>query len=285
MAFSFLVTLREGVEMALIVAILLGYLRSIGQQKHFREVWIGVGVAAVICLVVAVVLELASKEMDKATLEAFEGFTMLFAVVILTGMSFWMQRTARSMSAGLKAHMDRALSGGSLAAVVLLASSSVGREGLETTLFLFAGSSTAGSGAGFIFGGLLGFAVAAAIGAAIYHGGRWFPMKRFLQVSSIAVLILAAGLLSNSINALFGSGLLSNVGSRPWDTDGIISITSDLGKFLKTLFGYDSAPSMLQIVAYWSYLVLTIGAYVLVPVISKACGARDNPARKNPHPA
>ena len=272
MAFSFLVTLREGVEMALIVAILLGYLRSIGQKQHFREVWIGVGVAAAICVVVGAALELSSREMDKATLEAFEGFTMLFAVAILTGMSFWMQRTARTMSGELKAHMNTALNGGSLAAIVLLAATSVGREGLETTLFLFAGSSTAGSGAGFIIGGVLGFAVAAAIGFVIYHGGRWFPMKRFLQVSSIVVLIMAAGLLSNAINSLFGAGILTNIGERPWDTDNILSITSDLGKFLKTLVGYDSAPSMLQIVLYWGYLAITLGAYIAIPLLGRHGG-------------
>lgn len=270
MAFSFMVTLREGVEMALIVAILLGYLRSIGQRKHFREVWLGVAVAAVVCVAVGAGLELASREMDKQTLEAFEGFTMIFAVVILTGMSFWMQRTARSMSSGLRSHLDTALSGGSLAAVVLLAASSVGREGLETTLFLFAGSSTAGSGFDFIVGGVLGFGVAALVGLLIYHGARWFPIKRFLQVSSILLLIMAAGLLSNSVNELFGAGIITNLGDRPWDTDGIVSITSDLGKFLKALLGYDSAPSMLQIVLYWGYLIVAIGTYVALPLIQRS---------------
>ena len=267
-AFSFLVALREGVEMALIVAILLSYLRSIGQKQHFKEIWAGVVVAGAICLAVGVTLELASAEMDKKTLEAFEGFTMIIAVVLLTGMSFWMQKTARGMSAGLRSHVDSALSGGSVAALVLLAASSVGREGLETTLFLFAGSSTASSGFDFILGGLLGFVIAAGVGLVIYHGARWFPIRRFLQVSSVLVLIMAAGLLSNSISALYGAGILTNIGDRPWDTDNIISITSDLGKFLKTLAGYDSAPSMLQLVLYWGYLVLALGAYLLIPFLS-----------------
>ena len=265
MAFSFLVTLREGVEMALIVAILLGYLRNIGQRRHFREIWFGVAVAGTICIGIGVGLELASKELDKRVVEAFEGFAMIFAVIVLTGMAFWMKRQANGISAELRAHVDSALSHGSVTALVLLAATSVGREGLETVLFLFAGSSTTGSGFDFILGGALGFAVAAVIGGAIYHGSRWFPMRLFFQVSGVLVLTLAAGLLANSVVKLYEAAIITDLGDRPWDTDHLVAMTSTLGKFLNTLLGYDSAPSLLQIGLYWSYLLLAIGAFLLLP--------------------
>lgn len=270
MAFSFLVTLREGVEMALIVAILLGYLRSIGQRRHFREVWAGVGVAAAVCIAIGAGLELASQELDKRVVEAFEGFTMIFAVVVLTGMAFWMKRQAAGISAELRAHLDSALNKGSVAAVVLLAASSVGREGLETTLFLFAGSSTGASGPNFVLGGIFGFAIAAVIGVAIYHGSTRIPLKPFFLASGIVVIVLAAGLLSNSVAKLHEAALLTDIGARPWDTDTTISITSTEGKFLNTLVGYDSAPSSVQIGLYWTYLLGVGSAFVLLPAGRRA---------------
>ena len=266
MGFSFLVTLREGVEMALIIAILLGYLRSIDQRQHFRAVWMGVGVAATICIAIGVGLELASRELDKRIVEAFEGFAMIFAVIVLTGMAFWMKRQARGISSELRAHVDQALNRGSMAALVLLAATSVGREGLETVLFLFAGSSTGDSGADFLLGGVLGFGVAAVIGVVIYAGAARFPLKLFFQVSGVVILVMAAGLLANSVVKLYEAAIITDLGSRPWDTEGLISITSDLGKFLNTLLGYDSAPSTLQIGLYWSYLVFALGAFLFLPL-------------------
>ncbi len=265
MAFSFLVTLREGVEMALIVAILLGYLRNIGQRRHFKEIWAGVALAAVVCIAIGAALQLASTELDKRVVEAFEGFTMIFAVVVLTGMALWMRRQAAGVSAELRAQVDQALNRGSVTAMVLLAASSIGREGLETTLFLFAGS-TNSSGAPFILGGVLGFSVAAIIGVGIYHGSSRLPLKQFFTFSGVAIIVIAAGLLANSVVKLYEAALITNLGDRPWDTDHLLSITSNTGKFLNTLLGYDSAPSMLQIVLYWGYLVIALGLFLFMPI-------------------
>lgn len=269
MAFSFLVTLREGVEMALIVAILLGYLRSIGQRHHFRDVWIGVGVAAAICVAIGIALEVASRELDGRIVEGFEGFTMIFAVVLLTGMAFWMKAQARGISADLRAHVDSALNTGSMTAIVLLAASSVGREGLETTLFLFAGSTTGGSGLQFVLGGLLGFGLAAIIGVGIYHGSSRIPLKTFFNVSGVAVIVLAAGLIANSVVKLYEAAIITNLGPHFWDSDRIVSMTSNFGQFLSTLFGYDAAPTLLQIVLYWSYLLIVGGLFLFLPIRSK----------------
>lgn len=267
MFFSFFVTAREGLEMALIVAILLGYLRSIDQKEHFRDIWYGVGAAAALSIAFGAGLELASRELDGRILEAFEGFTMLFAVVVLTWMLFWMRRQSAGLSGDLKHQVDHALSRGSVAALILLAFSSVGREGFETALFLFAGSANHGSDAAFALGGILGFALAAVAGAVIYYGAARLPLRQFFLASGVVLMILAAGLIANAVAELHEATILSNVGSRPWDTETTISMTSDMGKFLHTLFGYDSAPAMLQIVLYWGYLVAVLGAYFVLPKI------------------
>ena len=178
--------------------------------------------------------------------------------------------------AELRAHVDTALTRGSVAALVFLAASSVGREGLETTLFLFAGSSTGGSGLQFVFGGFLGFAAAAAVGVGIYHGSSRIPLKPFFTASGIAVIVLAAGLLANSVVKLYSAAIITNLGDRPWDSDKVISMTSNFGKFLGTFLGYDSAPSLLQIGLYWSYVLIVGAAFLFLPVRRKPARVRQS---------
>ena len=169
--------------MALIVTILLGYLRSVGQKQHFREIWIGVLAAATLSIVVGAGLKVASQELDGRVREGFEGFTMLFAVAVLTWMLFWMKRQSAGISRDLRDRVDTALSTGSVTALSLLAFSAVGREGLETALFLFAGSTSHGSDVEFLIGGILGFGIAAAVGVVLYYGARGLPIKHFFNVS------------------------------------------------------------------------------------------------------
>jgi high-affinity iron transporter len=265
MLFSLLVTAREGIEIALIVTILLGYLRRVDQKRHFREIWYGVAAAAALSLAVGVGLEIASSELDGRILEAFEGFTMLFAVCVLTWMLFWMKRHSSGISSELKHQIDVALSRGSMAALALLAFASVGREGIETTLFLFAGSTNESSDALFVLGGVLGFGIATVAGVVLYYGSARLPLKQFFFGSAVVLIVLAAGLLANALADLHEATVISDLGFRPWDTESFISMTSTLGKFLHTVLGYDSAPAISQIVLYWAYLVVVLAAYLLWP--------------------
>ncbi len=274
MLFSFIVTLREGLEIAFVLAILFGYLRGIGRREHFRELWMGAGVAALACVGIGVVLTVASRELEGRVVEAFEGFTMLFAVGVLTWMVFWMKAQSVGISHELRERVDRAIGTGSVLALALLAFSAVGREGLETTLFLFAGSTAADSGPGFVAGGLAGFALAAAAGIALYYGSHRLPLRAFFTISAIVVIVLAAGLLSTAVAELKEAGILTNLGVRPWDVDALVSMTSTTGKFLHALLGYDSAPTLVQIILYWTYLSGSLLFY-LMPV----------PRRRNPVPS
>ena len=269
MTFSFLVTAREGLEMALIVAILLGYLRNIHQKEHFKEIWYGVAAAAGLSIAFAGGLELASRELDGRVLEVFEAATMLLAVAVLTWMLFWMKMQSAGISSELKGRIDVALSSGSVLALSLLAFSAVGREGLETALFLFAGSSSQASESAFLLGGVLGFAVAAVAGVILYYGAARLPIKQFFTISGVILIVLAAGLLSNALTALNEAAVLTDLGPRPWDTEGTIAMTSTLGKFAHTLLGYDSAPALSQIIVYWTYLIVVLGLYLFAPVPSQ----------------
>jgi high-affinity iron transporter len=268
MLFSLLVTAREGLEMALIVTILLGYLRSLDQKPHFRAIWIGVAAAALLSIAFGAGLEIASHELDGRLLEAFEGFTMLFAVAVLTWMLFWMRKQGAAVSRDLRQKIDSALSTGSIVALSLLAFSAVGREGLETALFLFAGSASHGSDIEFALGGVIGFGAAAVVGVVLYYSSSRLPIRHFFTASGVLLMIIAAGLLTNALTELHEATIVPDLGARPWDTEHLLPMTSDLGKFMHTLFGYDSAPAISQIVLYWTYLGTVVAAYLAWPRIS-----------------
>jgi len=266
MAFSLLVTLREGIEIALVVTILLGYLRTIGQKRHFRDIWAGVVAATVLSLAFGAGLEVASRELSGRVLETFEGATMLFAVAVLTWMVFWMKRQSAGISRELRHEVDEALSRGSVLTLASIAFTAVAREGLETVLFLFAGSTNAGSTTEFWLGGVIGFAIAGAAGVALYYGAARLPLRPFFLATGIAVIVLAGGLLSNGLGELHAAQVLTNLGSRPWDTESWLPMSSTLGKFLHTLLGYDSAPLVGQIVAWAGYVGIALAAYLFLPI-------------------
>lgn len=268
MLFSLLVTVREGLEMALIVTILLGYLRSLDQKPHFRAIWMGVVAAALLSVAFGAGLEIASHELDGRLLEAFEGFTMLFAVAILTWMLFWMRKQGAAVSHDLRHKVDSALSNGSILALSLLAFSAVGREGLETALFLFAGSASHGSDIEFALGGVIGFGAAAGVGVVLYYSSSRLPIRHFFTASGVLLMVIAAGLLANALTELHEATVIPDLGTRPWDTEHLLPMTSDLGKFMHTLLGYDSAPAISQIVLYWTYLGVVVATYLAWPRIS-----------------
>ncbi len=265
MFYSFLIVLREGFEIALVLAIVLGYLLRTGNRELFRAVWLGAGAAALLCVTAGAILEVTSSSLSDTTQEAFEGFTMLFAAAVLTWMVFWMRKQAASIGHDLRHQVDVALEGGTLTALVVLAFVAVLREGLETVLLLFAGASSerGDSASAFLGGAALGGVVAAVLGYLVYRGSHVIPMRQFFTVTGLVVLVIAAGLISTGVGNLQASGLMGNLGSRPWDTDAFLSQTTTLGKFLHTLIGYDSAPTWGQIVLYWTYLITGLGAFLL----------------------
>lgn len=273
MLFSFLVTVREGFEIALILAIVLGYLARTGNRHHFREVWLGTGLAVAITVTVVLLLNLTDTELSGAAREAFEGFIMLGAAAMLTWMVLWMRWQAATLGRELRAQVDIALARGSTLALAGLAFSVVIREGIETALFLFAGASASTDSAGLFWsGGVLGFVVAAVLGYAVYRGSHLLPIRQFFTITGVMVLVIAAGLLSNGLAELHEAQLIASLGSRPWDTNAILPMSSTVGRLLHALVGYDPVPMWGQIVLFWTYL---LGG--LIALFGTGRGVRPSP--------
>ncbi|MDP2950683.1 MAG: FTR1 family protein [Chloroflexota bacterium] len=263
MLYSLLITAREGLEAGLIVAIVLSYLARTNQRRYWRQVWLGAGVAFAGSIAAAAILELTAANLSYTAQAAFEGGAMIFAVLVLTGMIFWMKRQAVSIGRALRAHVEVAIRSGSALALALLAFTAVGREGLETVLFLFAGSARADSTFLYWFGAGAGLAVAAALAYVVYASAARLPLSAFFNVTGVLLIILAAGLLVNGLKELHEIGATPNLGPHLWDTYNIIADNSDTGRFLSTIFGYDSSPYLGLVVAYGAYLVPTLAFFTL----------------------
>jgi high-affinity iron transporter len=263
MLYSLLITSREGLEAGLIIAIVLSYLSRMDQRRYWRPVWWGVGLAFFGSVAAGVILEATANELSGATLDAMEGSAMFLAVVVLTTMIFWMRRQAATIGRHLRAQVDVAISTGSALALTLLAFTAVGREGLETVLFLFAGSSSADSALFYWLGTGVGLGIAAALSYVVYTGGSRLPLGAFFNITGLVLIVLAAGLLVNGLKELHEVRWVPNLGPHLWDTYEIIPDNSDLGRFLSTIFGYDSSPYLGLVVAHLAYLVSVLAFFVL----------------------
>ncbi len=256
---SLLLTFREGLEAALIVGIILGYLRQVGQMHRQRWIWAAVGCAAALSLGLALGLQAVGAELEGRAEYIFEGLAMLLAVVVLTWMIFWMRRHAHAMRASLQNSVQTAVqrgAGGALFGVAFLA---VLREGVETALFLTA-ARIAGDGLSTLIGGVSGLVLAVALGWAIYSGSARLDVRRFFDVSSALLLVFAAGLFAHGVHELQEAGWLPVFVEHIWSTKATLNDGSTLGAMLRTLVGYNDDPSLLEVLGYGAYWAAVLSA-------------------------
>jgi len=258
---SLLITLREGLEAALIIGIILAYLGKTGNRQGFKHVWAGTAAAIALSIAAGAVIYLIAGEMSGTAEEIFEGLAMFLAAGILTWMIFWMRKQAVNIKAHLHAQVESALTSGSSLALVLLAFFVVIREGIETVLFLFAATRVAESPALFTAGGLLGLAIAVALGWSIYKGSARLNLRAFFNVTSIVLIVFAAGLLAHGIHELHEANVIPPVIEHVWDINHIIPEQSVFGRFLTALTGYNANPSLVEVIAYGLYLVAALVLY------------------------
>ena len=253
---SFLLALREGLEAALVVGIVLGALRKMNQARLSGAVWTGVAVAAIASGAVAVALTLLGYELEDPAEAIFEGLTMLLAAGILTWMIFWMSRQSRSMQAELEAGVQKAASGGG-SALFALAFVAVLREGVELALFLTAATFSSNASQT-LLGGLLGLGVAVLFGWLLFAASIRINLKQFFTVTGILLIFFAAGLVGRGVGELVEMSWLPAFIEHVWGLGNFISEESVLGQTLGALLGYSPSPSLMQVLAYIGYFVAVL---------------------------
>ncbi len=249
-----LITFREGLEAALIVGIVLGYLKKIGRLDRLGYVWGGVMAAIVGSLGVALGLQAIGTQFTGRAEEIFEGTTMFLAVGVLTWMIFWMRHQGRCIKVALERDVQVAVTAGQNWALFGLAFIAVFREGVETVLFLSAAAFV--SAANILWGGLLGLGVALLVGYLIFATAIRLDVKRFFDATSLLLLLFAAGLLAYGVHEFQEAGLIPVIIEHVWDINHILNEKSTLGSILKSLLGYNGNPSLIEVFSYVGYYLV-----------------------------
>jgi len=260
---AFLLSLREGLEAALIIGIVLAALKKINRADLRPWAWVGVLVAALLSVVVSFLLDRLGVSFQGKMEQIFEGLAMLSATVLLTWMIIWMQRHSASLKPELETQTAQAAGGGDKGAIFSLIFFAVFREGLELSLFLLA-ARLAASGSSTTFGALFGMALAAVLGWLFFSLSSRLNLQHFFLVTNFLLVLFAAGLLGLAINELNEAGWIPGFINHVWDFSTVLSEESALGGIFKALFGYQSSPSLAAVLGYFLYL-FTLGLKILTP--------------------
>jgi high-affinity iron transporter len=262
---NYLIGLREGLEASLVVCILIAYLVKTGRRDALRPIWLGVGTAVVIALAFGCALEFGSQELTFEAQEALGGSLSIISVGLVTWMVFWMRRTARHLKAELHGKLDAALAMGT-GALVATAFLAVGREGLETALFIWTSVHAAGDGTPRpLLGAALGLATAVLLGWLFYRGALRINLAKFFTWTGGMLVVVAAGVLAYGFHDLQEADWLPGLTDQAFDITGAIPPDSWYGTLLKGVFNFQADPTVLQVTVWLLYLVPTLALF-LAPV-------------------
>lgn len=279
---NFLIGLREGLEASLVVVIVVAYLVKSGRRELLPRIWAGVAAAVAVSLAFGALLTFGPRGLSFEAQEALGGTLSIIAVGFVTWMVMWMARSARSLSGELKSAVDRAAQAGGVS-LVLVAMLAVGREGLETALFLWAATQAAsgasGSSTGPLLGAALGLACAVAIGLLIYRGAVAMNLGMFFTWTGAFLVVVAAGVLSYGVHDLQEARILPGLNSLAFDVSDVIEPSSVIGTVLKGTVNFSPATTWLEAVVWVVYVVVTMTVFLRVVRRS------NRPASHSPLPA
>ena len=253
---SYILSLREGLEAALIIGIVLGALRQMRRRDLASSVWSGALSASLLSLLAAILLTNFGLELQDPAEAIFDGLTMLLAAAILTWMIFWMSRRARTLKSILESGVQRASRGGKRA-LFGLAFLAVLREGVELALFLTA-ATLASDARQTIFGSLLGLGTAILLGWSLFATTTRLDLRRFFQVTGVLLIFFAAGLVAHGVHEFNEVGWIPAVIEHVWDVNTILNENSTFGQILNALFGYNGNPSLTEVLAYVAYFIVVL---------------------------
>ncbi|MEU6281445.1 iron uptake transporter permease EfeU [Streptomyces sp. NPDC047028] len=262
---NYLIGLREGLEASLVVCILIAYLVKTGRRDALKPIWLGIGAAVLIAMGFGCALEFGSQEMTFEAQEALGGSLSIVAVGLVTWMVFWMRRTARHLKSELHGKLDAALALGT-GALVATAFLAVGREGLETALFVWASVHAASDGTPRpLIGVALGLATAVLLGWLFYRGALKINLAKFFTWTGGMLVVVAAGVLAYGFHDLQEANWIPGINHLAFDISDTIPPDSWYGTLLKGVFNFQPDPTVVQLTLWAVYLVPTLGVFLLTP--------------------
>lgn len=258
---SFLVTSRETLEASLVVGIVLAYLNKTNNHNYRKTVYYGIGFGILASIIAALIFTFFAGGFEGKTEQIFEGVTMLIGAFLLTTMILWMMRQrhiSKEIEGKVEKHLMSAQPLFSHMGIFMLIFIAIIREGVETVIFLNAINYA--SGINFI-GGTLGILAAIVVGYLFFVSTRKINLKRLFSMSSVLLILFAAGLVAHGIHEFEEAGVVNGIISPLFDINNVLSEKGVFGSFLKGLFGYNGNPSLLEVIAWASYLGIILILY------------------------
>jgi high-affinity iron transporter len=270
---SFLITLRETIEAALVISIILTYVIKVKQNRLKRDIWIGTALGIVISIGFGILFSFVLGSFEDYE-NIIEGFSMILAAILMTWMIIWMSETGRDYQKNLESKIDVTIRNEQRLGLIALAFISVLREGIETVIFLTGVESVDETPMDILWSGLIGIFVALIFALILFLSSKKINLKLFFSVTGIFLILFAAGMLSHGFHELQDIGWFSNennfLQTIVWDTSSLLNDkTSELGKFLRTLFGYQDQPTWLEIISYFGYYLLIGVLFLLVKIMKR----------------
>ncbi len=257
---NYLIGLREGLEASLVVVILVAYLVKSDRTQLLHRIWIGVAVAVAVSLAFGAVLTFGPQGLSFQAQETIGGTLSIIAVGFVTWMVMWMARSARGLSGELRGQIDKAADGAWLS-LVLVAMLAVGREGLETALFLWAATQAASGTVAPLAGAALGLLTAVVLGLLIYRGALQLNLAKFFSWTGGILILVAAGVLSYGVHDLQEAGILPGLHNLAFDVSSVIQPGSWVGTLLKGTLNFSPATTWLEAVVWVLYVVPTMALF------------------------
>jgi high-affinity iron transporter len=260
---TFLLSLREGLEAALIIGNVLGAVSKIRRTDLAPSFWIGTLSAVGVSILTAIILTSFGMSLEGSAEQIFEGITMLVAAGILTWMIFWMGKQARFLKSELEDGVNKAAATTGKRAVFMVAFLAVVREGIELAIFVTAAFFAGNQGEAsttlvqILAGTILGLGTAVLLGYTIFATTVRLDLRKFFQVTGILLILFAAGLVAHGIHEFNEAGWIPVIVEHVWDVNMILDENSVAGQLLKTLFGYNGNPSLTEMIAYFAYIITT----------------------------
>ena len=258
---TFLIALREGLEAALIVGILVAYVVKTDRRNLLAPIWTGVSVAIIASLTFGGFLTFTSKELSARGEEIFAGTTSFVAVGLVTWMVFWMKRAARSLKLELHSKVDTAVQIGKFG-LISAAFFAVAREGLETALFIYSNFKTVAQSSEPTIGLILGLTTAVLLGYLVYNRAIKLNLSKFFTITGVALIIVAAGVLSYGIHEFQEFGLIPGADAYAWNTESWLAADSIVGTILSGTIGISTKISWVQLLFWAAYLTVTLRFYL-----------------------
>jgi high-affinity iron transporter len=259
---NYLIGLREGLEAALVVGILIAYVQKLERRDVLLRLWAGVALAVLVALTLGAVLTFGTYGLSFEAQEAIGGGLSIIATGFVTWMVFWMLRTSQNLRGTLHGDVDRALVGAGWG-LVLVAFLAVGREGIETALFIWAAVQATGETTLPILGAALGIATAVVLGYLIYKGMVRIDLAKFFAWSGGFLIVVAAGVLSYGVHDLQEAGILPGLYDLAFDVSAIVPPDSWYGTVLKGTVNFSPATTWLEMIAWLLYFIPTMTLFVL----------------------